>query len=307
MSIFKKLWRKYGINPFDALLKRTQQNGGSRFLICWNRGLGDIPLGLYALTYRIRHYIPHAQITFLTRTDLADGFKMLEDVDAVVDPEMERGVPFDLDKSLLNTGLLRTDFDVIIERPDPTHWLMWQLGNLVPKLQWNREWDLLSECFPLEKGRRYIGVHVQTETRYAYEKNWPVAYWQEFFHKAVKEHNVGILLFGFGATPAFEGEGIVDLRGKTSLFEMLSLIKNHCSYLVVPDSGVLSIAYYLDTPFPIDIVSLWADPEQGILKQNVASPNPSLRHRPLIADKKDLRSVGVERALEALFSGGADG
>jgi ADP-heptose:LPS heptosyltransferase len=305
MSRFKNLWRKYGINPFDALLKRARKQGDGRFLICWNRGLGDIPLGLYALVLRIRRFIPDAEITFLTRSDLYDGFKLLSGVQAVVDPEWKRGVAFDLDKSLLNTGLMRTDFDVILERPDPTHWLMWQLGKVVPKLEWDPQWDALAERFGLDKGKRYIGVHVQTETQYAYEKNWPLDYWHAFFKKACTEHGVGVVLFGFGSTPRFEGEGIVDLRGSTTLFEMLSVIKNCCSYLVVPDSGVLSIAYYIDASFPIEIVSLWADPNQGILKQNVASPNPLLRHRPLIAQNKDLRTVGVDRALETLFSGGS--
>ncbi len=307
MSIFRKLFRRFRRNPFDALLRRAQKNGQSRFLICWNRGLGDIPLGLYALTYRIRQFIPGAEITFLTRSDLADGFKMLQGVDVAVDPEWKRGVPFDLDKSLLNTGLHRSDFDCILEKPDPTHWLLWQLGTLVPKLQWDAGWDLLSERFGLDKNKRYIGVHVQTETQYAYEKNWPIAYWREFFQQVQTMPGVGILLFGFGADPHFEGEGIVDLRGKTSLFEMLSLIKNHCSYLLVPDSGVLSIAYYIDAAFPIEIVSLWADPRQGILRQNVPSPNAELRHRPLIAKKKDLRSVGVQSAFDTLFAGGEDG
>lgn len=300
MSILKNLWRKFGINPFDSLLKRAKTYGSSRFLICWNRGLGDIPLGLYALTQRIRQYIPEAHITFVTRSDLADGFRMLEGVQVVVDPEWKRGVAINLDKTLLNTGLARHDFDVILEKPDPTHWLMWQIGTLTPKLQWNSEWDALCEKFSLGKDKKYVGVHVQTETNYAYEKNWPTDYWKDFFKKV----GVDVLLFGFAPTPIFEGENIVDLRGKTSLFEMLSLIKNRCSYLLVPDSGVLSIAYYIDTSFPIDVVSLWADPKQGILKQNVASPNPLLRHHPLIATDKDLRTVGVDTALNALFAGG---
>jgi hypothetical protein len=149
-----------------------------------------------------------------------------------------------------------------------------------------------------------VGVHVQTETNYAYEKNWPAEYWKEFFKSALAEHGANILLFGFAPQPVFEGEGIIDLRGKTSLFEMLSLIKNRCRYLLVPDSGVLSITYYIDSSFPIDVVSLWADPKQGILKQNVPSPNPLLRHRPLIAKDKDLRTVGVKHALQTLFVGG---
>lgn len=299
-----RLWRKYGINPFDTLLKRAQKNGHERFLICWNRGLGDIPLGLYALTQRIRKYIPNAQITFVTRSDLADGFKMLDGVSVLVDPEWKRRVPFNLEQTLSKAGLSTSSFDVILEKPDPTRWLIWQLGKLTPKLCWNPEWDGLCERFSLNAKKSYVGVHVQTETNYAYEKNWPVAYWKEFFQKAVREQGVGIILFGFAPTPVFEEEGIVDLRGKTNLFEMLSIIKNRCRYLLVPDSGVLSITYYIDAHFPIDVVSLWADPRQGILRQNVSSPNPLLRHVPLIAKNKDLRTVEIGEAMGSLFSGG---
>ncbi len=304
MSIFKKFWKKYGINSFDSLLKRAQVEGDFRFLICWNRGLGDIPLGLYALTHRIRTFIPHAQITFVTRSDLADGFKMLEGVTVVIDPDWKRGFPFDLERTLLNTALLRSDFDVILEHPNPTDWFMWQLGNLVPKLCWNPEWDHLCKNFIPEDNQCYVGVHVQTETNYAYEKNWPLEYWKTFFKRAYHEHGVQCILFGFAPTPIFEEEGLIDLRGKTSLFEMLSIIKNRCRYLLVPDSGVLSIVYYLNTQFPIDIVSLWADPRQGILKQNVPSPNPSLHHLPLIGKNKDLRTVDVETAMHSLFARG---
>lgn len=303
MNIIKQLFRKYGVNPLDSLLKRAHKNQLSRFLILWNRGLGDIPLGLYALTHRIREYIPDAQITFATRTDLMDGFKMLDGVDVIADPEWKRGTSFDLDKTLLNTGLCRRDFDIILEHPDPTRWLMWQLGKLTPKLNWNTQWDSLFESFSLDPKKKYVGVHVQTETSYAYEKNWPASHWKEFFKKAHLEQGVGIILFGFSPNPPFEGEGIVDLRGKTSLYEMLSIVKNRCQYLLVPDSGLLSITYYIDASFPIDVVSLWADPKQGVLRQNVASPNPLLRHHPLIAENKDLQTVSVERAARLLFAG----
>lgn len=302
MSIFKQLWRKYGINPFDALLRHSQKKGDRRFLICWNRGLGDIPLGLYALTYRIRQYIPSAEITFLTRADLAEGFSLLKNINVVVDLDWKRGVAFDLEKTFLNTGLSRSDFDCILERPDPTHWLQWQIGKLTPQLQWNPEWDLLCNQ-KIDADKTYLGVHVQTETSYNYEKNWPIEFWKEFFKKTYVDQGVSSILFGFAKTPAFEEEGILDLRGETSLLEMLSILKNRCRYLLVPDSGVLSMTYYLDTSFPIDIVSLWADPKQGILKQNVSSPNPLLRHRALIAKHQDLRTVSVKNAIDALFTG----
>ncbi len=300
----KNLWKKYGINPFDTLLKKAKKANHRRFLICWNRGLGDIPLGLYGLTERIRQFIPDAEVTFITRTDLADGFKMLEKVTTLVDPEWKRGVPFDLKSTLARLGLSDSDFDLVLQRPDPTRWLMWQLGKLTPKLSWNSEWDRLHERFSLSQAQSYVGVHVQTETHYTYEKNWPIDFWKEFFKRAVSEKGMKIILFGFAPQPLFEEEGIIDLRGKTSLFEMLSIIKNRCRYLLVPDSGVLSITYYIDAPFPIDIVSLWSDPRQGVLKQRVPSPNSFLRHTPLIAKNNDLRTVDVETAIDSLFSGG---
>jgi len=299
--MFKNLWRKFGINPFDSLLKKAQKAQHRRFLICWNRGLGDIPLGLYALTQRIREFIPDAEVTFATRADLADGFKMLDKVSILVNPDWKRGVPFDLKSTLMRSGLSFADFDLVLEHPDPTRWLNWQLGKLIPKLSWKPEWDSLHERFALDAFKIYLGVHVQTETNYSYEKNWPLSFWKEFFQRVVREKGVEIILFGFMPQPTFDFEGIVDLRGKTSLFEMLSIIKNRCQYLLVPDSGILSITYYIDACFPIDIVSLWSDPRQGVLKQKVISPNPLLRHIPLIAKNGDLRNVDINSVMSSLF------
>jgi ADP-heptose:LPS heptosyltransferase len=287
-------------NPFDRLLKRARKEQGTRILLCWNRGLGDIPLGLYALVHRIKTIIPQAHITFITRSDLSAGFEMLEGVTTYVAKEWKRGVAFDLDATLLSLSLNRSDFDLLIEHPDPTKWVSWQLGTLTPKLSWKPSWDLLSKSFSLTPDQTYIGVHVQTETHYGYEKNWPQEYWRLFFQRVIEEKKCRILLFGVGTSPVFEGEGIIDLRGKTTLLEMFCIIKNHCHFLVVPDSGVLSITYYIDASFPIRIVSLWADPWQGVLKQNVASPNPLLCHTPLIAKQRDLRSVLVDTVMEAL-------
>jgi ADP-heptose:LPS heptosyltransferase len=258
--MLKHLWKRYGPNSFDRLLKGAQKDKKKRFLICWNRGLGDIPLGLYALNHRIRTFIPDAKICYVTRCDLADGFKMLEDVSVIPDAQCKRGKIVDLDAILAARKLQRSDFDVIVERPDPSRWLLWQLGKLIPRLIWNPSWDALSDRFALSKEKVYIGVHVQTETNYAYEKNWPHLLWRLLFDRLIREKDVQILLFGFSPTPAFEEKGICDLRGKTSLPEMLSIIKNYCRFLVVPDSGVLSMTYYMDVSFPIDIVSLWADP-----------------------------------------------
>lgn len=301
--MFKKLWDKWGINPLDKQLQMARLKGAKTFLIPWNRGLGDIPLGLFALVHRIRQYIPEAQVTFLTREDLKDGFALLKDVDVLVAHLWKRGVPFDLESTLKQLGSSISSFDWIIEKPDPTRWLQWQLGRLIPQLEWKGEWDTLHEPFELKPCALYVGVHVQTETHYAYEKNWPLAKWEELFDRLIQEKGAQILLFGFSQTPPFKKKGVLDLRGKTNLFQMLSIIKNRCSYLVVPDSGVLSITYYINASFPIKIASLWADPKQGVLRQKVSSPNPKLVHVPLIAPKEIISAIPVEKVMHALFAG----
>ncbi len=288
MSFLKRLWQRYGINPLDQRIRKAAAANKKRFLICWNRGLGDIPLGLYALVFRIRKWIPDAEITFLTRPNLAEGFALLEGVRVKVDPTWVRGQPYSTKSVTLS------DFDEVILHPDPTGWLQWQLGQLTPKLLWKKEW----ESHSLDPEKIYIGVHVETETQYAYEKNWPTASWRTLFAALPQEW--GILLFGSAAKTPFEGDHIVDLRGKTSLIEMLSLIKNHCRHLIVPDSGVLSLIYYIDASFPLHVISLWADPEQGVLRQGVSSPNPQLLHTPLIAPAGDLSQLRVEEVLHAL-------
>jgi len=92
------------------------------------------------------------------------------------------------------------------------------------------------------------------------------------------------------------------LRGKTHLLSLLSIVKNKLDYLVVPDSGLLSLTYYLDAVFPLKMVSLWSDPRQGVLKQNVASPNPDLLHIPLIGQDESVANISVEHVMQSLFS-----
>jgi len=298
--MLKKLFSLFFPNVLDQLLKKAKQKGGKKILIVWNRGLGDIPLGLFALVVRIRTFISEASITFLTRDDLKEGFAFLKNVETLSSPLLKRGQPFELSQALDEHHLKPQDFDLIIEKPDPTRWLKWQLGKLIPRLSWNPDWDILWNSFEISEEEKYVGIHVQTETQYSYEKNWPIESWEILF-KQLKEKGYKCLLFGFQPTPLFLLDGVIDLRGKTSLFEMLSIIKNRCKYLIVPDSGVLSFTYYLDTSFPLHIVSLWADPHQGILRQKVSSPNPLLTHQPLLGDRENISTIQVEDVLQALF------
>lgn len=299
IKLFSRLQRLIK-NPLDALLEQAQEKQQERFLICWNRGLGDIALGLYALVWRIRQFIPNAQIVFLTRQDLKEGFELLAGVEVRVDPRWKRGEKICLDDQVI----AREAFDVVMEWPDPTAWLKWQLGTLVPRLQWKPQWDhLLSlQAGGLAGGlaKKYIAAHVETQTHYGYEKNWPLKKWRELFDRIPKEYTLVIL--GAPSSVVFTGDNILDWRGKTSLLQLLSWLKTECSYLVVPDSGILSMIYYLDQSFPLRVVSLWADPHQGVLKQGVKSPNPQLVHVPLVANNGQLDQLAVSKVLDALFT-----
>ncbi len=295
------MWRKFGPNPLDQELKFAAKNKHRTFLIFWNRGLGDIALGLYALVTQIRKYIPDAQITFVTRKDLEEGFKFLKGVDILVAADWMRGKSPHLEETMKALGVDPSTFDVVLENPDPTYWLKWQLGSLVPLLCWNEQWDKAWKKYGIDGSKTYVGVHVQTETKYPYEKNWLVKKWTHLFEKLHDEYGLNIILFGFQPTNSFPLPSVIDLRGKTNLFEMLSIIKNCSSYLIVPDSGVLSFTYYLDVTFPIRIVSLWSDPNQGVLKQAVPSPNPQLVHVPLIGRQNDISNIEVDDVIEALL------
>ncbi len=290
--MFRTLARIFLPNKFDWMLKRTARKGGKKILLGWNRGLGDIALGLYAMVQRIRELVPGAEITFITRENLRDGFSMLEGVKTIIAPDWKRGSPAKIEESL------KKQFDLVIEKPSPTDWVRWQRGKVVPKIKWDNLHDPLHEKFNLSG--MYVGVQVSAETNYGLWRNWPLDKWQELFDR-LEKMGVNVLLFGFGDEPKFKNANITDLRGKTTLLELLSIIKNRVYALVLPDSGVSSMVYYLDESFPIRLTTLWADPNHGILKQNVASPNLKLVHSPLISEKRDLSTVSVDAVIGELL------
>lgn len=286
--MLKRVWKKIAPNPLDRLLKKAATRGAKQILIPWNRGLGDIALGLYAIVKRVRDFIPDAEITFLTRTDLRDGFALLPDVKVIVAPEWRRGSPLHLPHNL-------PVFDLIIENADPSYWVAWQRGKLLPKMKWNPAWDSLQKRFHLPKN--CIAAHVSCETGYYFERNWPATHWQQLFNALEGP----IVLLGMKKEPTFNHPQLFDLRGETSLHEMLAILKNNCRVLIAPDSGVLGITYFLNTPFKLKIISLWADPNHGIMKQNVPSPNPLLEHTPLISlDRKNAALIPVEQVRRVI-------
>lgn len=299
--MLNRIWRAVGPNPLNQLLKRAQKQNQTAFLIAWNRGLGDIPLGLYAIVHQIRTYVPQASITFLTRENLKDGFELLE-ANILIAPEWKRHLPINVMQTLKDLKISEARFNVIIEKPDPTYWVKWQRGCLTPKLNWKAEWDNLYRRLGLDPDVHYIGAHVQTETQYATWRNWPDAYWEALFKRTLISHPESkFLLFGFEKKPVFDHPNVIDLRGETTLFELLSIIKNCCKAMIVLDSGISAMTYYLNTYFPIRFISLWGDTNMGILKQNVSSPNSGLIHIPLKGAGKDITQISPEDVERVLY------
>lgn len=300
----KKISRAIRKNPLDALCYKAKKEKKSSFLIAWNRGLGDIPLLLYGMVDRIREILPNASITFITRKKLELGFYLLDGVKVIAVKDWERKKPYDVRASLINMGKNPDEFDVIIENPDPTYWMGWQVGKLIPKLTWQEPWEDLWKSFPElldTKGpqKRFIGVQTATETGYNSFRDWPKAYWEELF-SFLETKNQKVVLFGVEKKPLFSHSNLLDLRQETSPLEFISIVKNCCHTLIVPDSALLALTYYLDEKFPLDIFSLWADPTLGVLRQNVPSPNPSLFHLPLIAKERDLHHLPPQQLIEQL-------
>lgn len=74
--MFRTFSRKFLPNRLDWMLKRMAKRSGKNVLLCWNRGLGDIALGLAAIVHRINYFVPDATIHVLTRSNLEQGFSL---------------------------------------------------------------------------------------------------------------------------------------------------------------------------------------------------------------------------------------
>ena len=293
--------RAFG-TEFDRTLARLRGDARPGFLFYWNRGLGDIALGLVPLFLRIRKDFPGARIEVVTRQELRAPFE-LTGVDAIhVVPGLKREVRLDLRREAPE-GVDPSRFAAIFDYPDPNRWLVGRRQEFPPVLAWNPAWDALAASFPnIARGRIVVGAHVHSETAgyYGYVKDWPASKWSELIGRFGDGHRVQWLLFGNSAQFALDAPNVLDLRGRTTFPELMSIIKNRCRVLVAPDSGVLTMAYYLDAPFLVDVVSLWADPRQGILLQDCASPNPTLRHVALQSPEEDIRQLPVDEVAAAL-------
>lgn len=282
--------------PFDQALALAARDRRHEFVFGWNRGLGDIALGLVPLFARIRARFATSRIVLVTRPDLAQMAALAGVDDVVVVAGLVRDAPFDPLQAAHAHGIAWRSQPTVFADPDPTRWLDGQRSAFAPRLAWNPALDTGANRFVVPaEDRIVIGAHVNSETAqyYGYVKDWPAESWRTLFAQFPAARGVHWLLFGNVATPSFDLPNVTDVRGATSMHELLALVRRHCRVLVAPDSGILTAVYYLDQTTPLDVVSLWSDPRQGILKQGCASPNPLLRHHPLQGRAEDVRNLTV--------------
>lgn len=293
-------------SAFDRLLRTARHEGRREFVFGWNRGLGDVALGLVPLFARIRLEIPGSRIAVFTRADLADAFA-LTDVDELhVVAGLDRGTAVDPAAAAAALGIALPRSATVVADPDPTRWLDGRRREHPPALRWNADWNALADRVLPDLGCDIgIGAHVNSETAryYGYVKDWPDAAWGELFSRFPASRRVRWLLFGNATPGAFRQPNVVDLRGRTDFRELMAVIRTRCGVLVAPDSGVLTMAYYLADDFPLELVSLWSDPRQGVLKQGCSSPNPLLRHTPLVGRDDDVRNLSVTMVADAVEAG----
>jgi ADP-heptose:LPS heptosyltransferase len=287
---------------FDRALVRARRSVPNRFLFFWNRGLGDIALGLVPLFLRVRREFPGSRIEVITRADLRAPFELAA-VDAVhVIPDLQREARIDMAQASMALGLVLDDYAAVFDYPDPNRWLAGRRRDFPPRLSWAPAWDSAAERFrEVKSDRLVIGAHVRAETGayYGYVKDWPEDGWRALLAR-FPDPSVQWVLFGLEAQPPFEGENVVDLRGRTRFAEAMSLVRNRCRVLIAPDSGILTMTYYLEADFPIEVISLWSDPRQGVLLQGCPSPNPRLVHTPLLSPGEDLSRLEVNTVADAL-------
>lgn len=289
--------------PFDQTLALAARAGRHEFVFGWNRGLGDIALGLVPLFARIRSRMTTSRIVLVTRPDLAQMAALAGVDDVVVIAGLVRDAPFDPLQAAHAQGVVFRGEPTVFADPDPTRWLDGRRTAFAPRLAWNPALDATADRFAVPAADRIvIGAHVNSETAqyYGYVKDWPAASWRTLFAQFPAARGVHWLLFGNAPVPQFDFPNVTDVRGATSMHELLALVRRHCRVLVAPDSGILTAVYYLDQVQPLDVVSLWSDPRQGILKQGCASPNPALRHHPLQGRDEDVRNLTVAAVATAL-------
>lgn len=290
-------------DPYERALAQGARERRERIVFFWNRGLGDIALGLVPMFARAAERLPGASIEVVTRADLEEPFRLTEARAIHVVPGLARGERVSAAEACARLPADPRAGALAIDDPDATRWLAAARRPAPPRFRWDAAFDALAARFvDASDARPWIAVHASTETarHYGYVKDWPAGAWRELFGETSRRHDVRFVLLGHDREPALDGANVLDLRGRTGFLELLALVRSRCAALIAPDGGILNAVYFLDAAFPVTVVSLWSDPHQGLLKAGARSPNPRLVHVPLVGAGNDVRNVAPADVLGAL-------
>jgi len=300
-----RLWDSLRGPEFDRALRRAELSGCHRFLFGWNRGLGDVGLGLTPFFERIRRAFGDSRIDVVTRADLEPVFTLAGADSIRVVSGLKRGAALELEAEARRLGIDPRSYAGAFNNPDLRRWAHSARQTVAPRLHWPAGFDGLSERFAeLRDPGPWVGVHVRSETAqfYRYVKDWPAERWPRLFESVQAKIPARFVLLGIANDGELARPGVVDLRGRTTLLEALCLVRTRLKVLVAPDSGVLSLVYLLDMEKDLDVVSLWADPRQGVLKLGQPSPNARLRHHPLVGQGEDIANISVQEVSAAIVA-----
>jgi ADP-heptose:LPS heptosyltransferase len=179
------------------------------------------------------------------------------------------------------------------------------------------ELEAAKKKFGLEKiAPPVFGLNPGAE--YGPAKRWPVERFIAAAHEIQTRTNCVWLIFGGKNDTAVADEiqsaignrqsAILNLAGKTSLRELMSLLKL-CRVLLTNDSGPMHVAAALGTPVVVPFGStspeltgpgLPGDPRHRLLKSDAPCSPCFLRECPI--DFRCLNGIGVERVVEAVLS-----
>ena len=320
-------------DEYEKTIEDARRRGEKKFLVAWNRGLGDVPLCVYGFVALIKENIKDAKVTIMTRPGLDEVFRLIKLVDDVIaipywtrEDNLKKGQParLDVDEELEKLGL-KGNFDVIIYNLKAGKWRKRQIGKIVPRLEWrggDRDFNIERDCFTsfamTKKGsviarsvatwqsnleeriedKYVISLHPDSETGhiYGYNKNWDIEKWWGLVNRLLSTYSdIHFILLGLTRHdgPFLDSPFITDMRGRTDIKQLLSIVTSS-NMLIAPDSGILNLVYYLDVDIPLDIVSFWGPAKYGILQLKVASPNRLLNHFPLFGKREDINTIVVE-------------
>lgn len=144
-----------------------------------------------------------------------------------------------------------------------------KIWNLKLQVALHEDAEAWAERFFIDQklvGRPVVVLHPSAS---CFTRFWPIGSYAELASRIVKEHKASILIVGeknvqptAAKIMAHAGPGVIDLTGKTSLSQLVSILKR-CQVLISNDSGPVHVGAAVGIP----VISLFLRSQPGINPQ----------------------------------------